>query len=62
METQKAELLYRNQVVASNFMSAMEAVQMGRYKASEVVVRVNEKEYRVNNYLEILALILRYFN
>jgi hypothetical protein len=27
-----------------------------------VVVRVNEKEYRVNNYLEILALILRYFN
>jgi hypothetical protein len=62
METQKAELLYRNQVVASNFMSAMEAVQIGKYKASEVVVRVNEKEYKANNDLELLALILKYFN
>jgi hypothetical protein len=62
METQKAELLYRNQVVANNFMGAMEAVQMGRYKVSEVVVRVNEKEYKANNDLELLALILRYFN
>jgi hypothetical protein len=62
METQKAELLYRNQVVANNFMGAMEAIQIGRYKASEVVVRVDEKEYKANNDLELLALILKYFN
>jgi hypothetical protein len=27
-----------------------------------VVVRVNEKEYKANNDLELLALILKYFN
>jgi hypothetical protein len=62
METQKAELLYNNQLVANTFMGAMEAVQIGKYKASEVVVRVDEKEYKANNDLELLALILKYFN
>lgn len=58
----KAELIYRNQVVTDNFMGAMEAVQIGKYKHSEVVVRVGDKEYKANNYLELLALILKYFN